>query len=325
MNQYQDIRSWLPAVVLMAVLAFGLAACSRQGPRQKPAHRLQVVTTLFPLYDMARTIGGNDADVTMLLPPGVEPHSFEPRPGDILRLNSADLFIYTGRYMEPWAVSLIKGLDSSQRLSVIDASSGITLLTSREEAAHDHKPAGGEAHHTGGLDPHIWLDFGNARTMVTTILQGFVTRDPDHAAAYRQNAAIYQARLAALDRRYRDELATCGSRTIIQAGHLAFGYLAKRYDLKYVAAFPASGDAEPNARQMTEMVRLIRSTGARYVFYEELVSPRLADTLARETGTRILMLHAAHNVSREELHQGITFPELMERNLTNLTLGLRCR
>ena len=307
------------AGLVIVLLFLAVTGCTPKEQPQQPARKLQVVTTLFPLYDMARAIGGDSAEVSLLLPPGVEAHSFEPRPGDILRLNSADLFIYTGPFMEPWAESLLKGLDT-RRLFVVNAGSGISLLRQGEEQEH-----GGGHEHQGGGDPHIWLDFDNARTMVTTILAGFVVKDPAHADTFRRNAAEYQARLEELDRAYRAGLDVCDTRTIIHGGHFAFGYLAKRYGLRYVSAFPPSGDSEPNARQMAAMVGLIRSTGAGAIYYEELVSPRLADTLARETGTRLLMLNAAHNVSREELSRRVTFPALMERNLENLRQGLRCR
>lgn len=308
----------------LALLIGGLVLLAVTGctPRERAAHhpgKLQVVATLFPVYDMARAIGGESAEVSLLLPPGMEAHSFEPRPGDILRLQTAELFIYTGPSMEPWAESLLKGLDPG-RLRAVNAGAGIPLLRQGEEASRDD----GHRHERGG-DPHIWLDFDNARTMVTTILNGFTAADPAHAAAYRQNAARYQDRLEELDRAYRAGLAECGSRTVIHGGHFAFGYLAKRYGLRYLSAFPPSGDSEPNARQMAAMVAAIRATGSGAIFYEELASPRLADTLARETGARLLILAAAHTISREELTRGITFPEIMERNLANLREGLRCR
>ena len=306
-------------VFVFALLFLAMTGCTPKEQTNRTARKLTVVSTLFPLYDMARSIGGEFADVSLLLPPGVEAHSFEPRPGDILRLNNADIFIYTGEFMEPWAESLIKGLDT-RRLLVINASSGISLLKQGNGRGHS------DGHrHEEGMDPHIWLDFDNARTMVETILSGFVAKDPAHGVTYRQNAATYAARLEELDHNYRVGLATCGSRTIIHGGHFAFGYLAQRYSLHYVSAFPSSGESEPNARQMAEMVDLIRKTGAGTLFIEELVSPRLADTLARETGARLMMLHAAHNVSRDDLKQGVTFPVLMEKNLENLRQGLQCR
>lgn len=304
------------AMIMLLMLTSGCTPKDRAG---HPSRKLQVVCSLFPLYDMARAIGGEYADVTLLLPPGAEAHSFEPRPGDIIRLQTADLFIYTGPFMEPWAEAMLKGLDT-KRLRIINAGNGISLM---EQGKGGER---GDVHaHQGGKDPHIWLDFDNARAMASTILDGFTAQDPVHEAAYRLNATRYQAHLERLDRAYQAGLADCGTRTIIHGGHFAFGYLAKRYGLRYLSAFPPSGDSEPNARQMAALVNLIRANGSGAIYYEELVSPRLADTLARETGARLLPLSAAHNVSRDDLTRGITFPEIMERNLVNLRQGLRCR
>lgn len=304
--------------VLALLLIMGGAGCRSREPEHRPG-KLQVVATLFPLYDMARAIGGAEAEVSLLLPPGTDAHSFEPRPGDILRLNRADLFVYTGPFMEPWAESLLRGLDN-RGLTAVNAGRGITLL----HAGGGASPGDGHHHEEGG-DPHIWLDAGNARTMLATILAGFTARDPAHAESYRRNAAAYDLRLEELDRACRTALADCGSRTVVHAGHFAFGYLAKRYGLRYLSAYPSSGEGEPTARQVAALVELVRTTGSGTIFYEELASPRLADTLARETGARLLRLSSAHTVSREELARGVTFPEIMARNLESLREGLRCR
>ena len=303
------------AITLIFLL---LSACSVQEQPQRQGKKIQVITTLFPLYDMARALGGKFCEVILLLPPGAEAHTYEPRPGDLLRLNKADIFIYTGSAMEPWAASILKSLDN-KRLTVINAGAGISLSKQGRSVDHDDR----HDHRTG--DPHIWLDFGNAQTMMTTILSAFIAKDPANANTYQQNAAVYRARLEKLDHTYRRGLADCDARTIVHGGHYAFGYLAKRYDLRYVAALPATGDGEPNARQMASMVNLIRAAKVHAVFYEEMVSPGLADTLARETQTQLLALNTAHNVTREQLARGVTFSELMDQNLENLRKGLRCR
>ena len=299
------------------------AGCQREN-RTPPVNvdRLQVVTTLFPLYDFSRAIAGNRADVRLLLPPGTEPHNFEPKPDDLLNINRAGLFVYTNRYMEPWAEDLIKGVDRN-RLTVVDASRGLTL----ENAAGDgevEKDHGGHSH-AHGKDPHVWLDFANAGRMVDTILSGFVAKDPANRAYYEANATAYKIRLADLDRQYRARLGGCETKTLLQAGHAAFGYLARRYGLTYIAATGVTGDAEPTPAQLAELVKKVRSLKLRYIFSEELVSPRLAETIAAETGALILPLHAAHNVSKEELAGGVTFIAIMEANLEKLSKGLQCR
>ncbi|HXE96760.1 MAG TPA: zinc ABC transporter substrate-binding protein [Dongiaceae bacterium] len=315
-------------VVFFTVVTFcaALFAAGCKKADVKPAVGLQVVTTLFPLYDFARTIGGDKAQVTMLLPPGVEPHTFEPKPEDMIRISHAGLFVYTNRYMEPWAEKIITGIDS-KALRVVNAGDRVTYRPGVAEDDHDHGHKGDHDHHHDhtGMDPHIWLDFANAALMVDTILDGFVVADPGNEALYRRNAAALKTRLVALDDRYRNTLSSCSTRKLLHGGHYTFGYLAHRYGLEYHALSGISSDSEPSAERMVALVREIRSSGATYLFAEELLSPRLTETLAREAGVGVLLLHGAHNLSRDDLSRGVTFFDLMERNLEQLRKGLQCR
>jgi zinc transport system substrate-binding protein len=320
---------FLPSLIAVAFLFAGLAACGSSGQDRGTAKGLQVVTTLFPLYDFARNVGGEKAHVTLLLPPGVEPHGFEPRPKDILRINQADVFVYTGSFMEPWAESIIKGVDAG-KLVVVDASEGALLHPETEEEGEPHKGGTGPGSHQAGgrketIDPHIWLDLGNAQKMVDNICAGFVRKDPGNKAFYERNAAAYNARLAGLDRRISEGLAQCKTRLFVHGGHYAFNYLAQRYHLTYVSAYGFSPDSEPSPRHLAEMVRTIRQYDAKYVFYEELLQPRVAQTLARETHTLLLPLNGGHNVTAEEMKKGVTFISLLEQDLDNLRVGLQCR
>jgi len=152
-----------------------------------------------------------------------------------------------------------------------------------------------------------------------------VRKDPAGAAVYRTHAEAYLSRLAELDRRFREGLSGCGQRLFLHGGHYAFGYLAKRYGLRYVSAYPLSANAEPTPRRLMELVDLMRRNSLHYIFYEELLSPRVAQTIARETGADLLQLYVIENVSREELAAGATYLSLMEENLKNLRIGLQCR
>ncbi|MBI5632238.1 MAG: zinc ABC transporter substrate-binding protein [Nitrospirae bacterium] len=312
-----------------------LSACARsKDPESKgQSGKLIVVATLFPLYDFARNIAGDRADVKLLLPPGAEPHSFEPRTSDMVMLNRADIFIYTNKFMEPWAEKLLKGIQSS-RLSVVDASSGVRFVQGSidgGEGAYLHqnrKPGQKEDHdeHKGqGSDPHIWLDFSNAQKMVDTIAGAIIAKDPANKDLYTKNAETYKARLADLDKSYQKGLSNCSKKIFINGGHFTFGYLAARYGLRYRAAYGFSPDAEPTARNLADISKTLRQEGLGHLFYEELLSPRIADTIAKETGATLLKLHGAHNISKAEFDGNRTFIELMERNLDSLMTGLQCR
>ncbi len=306
------------AMVVIAVCTLVLASISSCKPSGEPSgvrHRIRVVTTLFPLYDMARHIGGDRADVTLLLPPGVEPHSFEPRPGDIFKINEADIFVYTGKFMEPWAEGIIQGA-ANKNLIVVDAGRGTKMIAG---ILHDSdEPA-------GSPDPHIWLDFDNAKVMTGNIARAFETMDSADRDFYRRNAGDYDRRLTDLDSAYRTALSACGRKEIIYAGHYAFGYLANRYGLKYLAAQGVSPDAEPTASDLVRLVNQIRKDRVRYVFYEELTTPKIAETLAAETGAEMLQLNAAHNLTRDQFEKGLSFFDILGRDLDNLKIGLGCR
>jgi zinc transport system substrate-binding protein len=297
-------------VVLAVLLTLSTARKPDSGGR-----KIRVVTTLFPLYDFARNIGRDKAEVSLLLPPGVEPHSFEPKPSNVVTINEADVFIYTGKFMEPWAENIIKGL-SNKNLIVVDASRGTKMVPGvfRDQ----DEPA-------GSLDPHIWLDFDNAGVMVRNIAQAMEEKDPADKSFFQQNAEGYDRRLTELDSEFRASLSNCQDREIVYAGHYAFGYMTRRYGLKYMAAQGVSPDAEPTANDLVALIEQVKKDNLKYIFYEELTSPKIAETIANETHTQMLLLNAAHNVSKAQFDEGVSFLDILKTDLANLKTGLECK
>lgn len=330
------LRAWIPAcagmtkvgnsgtmqflhrpdvVVFFLTISLSLFSCGKTEKTYTAGQqKIKVITTLFPLYDMARGIGGDKVEVSLLLPPGMEPHSFEPNPRDIVRINEADIFVYTGRFMEPWAERIIKG-HANGNLVIVDASRRVKMIPPLFHS--EDAPA-------GAPDPHIWLDFDNAKTMAGNIAEAFQSKDGNNRNFYRMTADQYNSKLSVLDSAYKAGLSTCRSKELIYAGHYAFGYLARRYGLKYLAAQGVSPDAEPTVRDLVELVRQIKAAGIKYVFYEELTSPKIAETLAGETGARMLLLNAAHNLPKDQFDRGLTFFDILYRDLENLKTGLEC-
>jgi zinc transport system substrate-binding protein len=315
-------KAYLPILAVMILAFFLFPSCQKNEKLTVGKNKLKVVTTLFPLYDFAKDIGREKVDVNLLLPPGVESHAFEPRPADIKRVQDSDIFLFTNKFMEPWVGGLLKGIDT-RNLTIVDASKGITLLQRRgnhgdEEYAH--------AEESGSPDPHIWLDFSNATKMVDTIAAEFIAKDPQNKEFYAKNSYEYNKRLEELDKKYKNTLSQCKKGVIIHAGHFAFGYLAKRYGITYVSAYKGfSPDAEPTPKRLVEITKNVRKYGVKYIYYEELVAPKVANIIAKETGCGLLMLHGAHNVTKEEMESGVTFISLMEKNLENLKVGLQCQ
>ncbi len=277
--------------------------------------RLEIVATLFPVFDFVKAVGQEKVNVSLLLPAGVEPHAFEPKPTDVIRVNKADIFIYTGEYMEPWVKDILKGVFNNN-LAVVDMSRGIELLDEEDnDGHHDH----------GTKDPHIWLDLGNAQVMVNAIANILIEKDPRNKDFYSSNAKEYNEKLSGLDLRFRDAFSRCKYKTIIYGGHFAFGYFAKRYQLKHVSPYPGfSPNAEPTPRAIAELIDKLKRSRIEYVYYEELLDPKVARTIAKETGAKLEMLHGAHNLSKDELTRGLTFLDIMEDNLRKLKTGLVC-
>lgn len=310
---------------LFVALAF--SSCARQEEKKQEMKRLVVVATLFPLYDFAKNVAGQRAEVTLLLPPGAEPHGFEPKPADIVRLNKADVFLYTSPDMEPWAADILKGLQN-RNLEVINTSQGVITGDGQENKEHRHdlqeKQKHGHPDHSGAIDPHIWLDFANAVKMVENIRDGLAKNDPEGKDVYEKNAVSYIEQLKALDERFRKGLQTCEKKVLVNGGHFAFDTMAKRYGFRYVSVYGVSPDAEPTAATLVKLTKLIRENRLDTIFHEELINPRVAETLARETGATLLKLHPAGNLAKEQFDRGETFITLMDRNLESLKTGLKC-
>lgn len=315
-------KSFCPALATAAVKTFvistltielliGILVLRVTAQEQK----LQVVASIFPAYDFAREIGGEQVDLTQLLPPGVEAHGFSPTPRDIIHINQAALFLYTGSQMEPRVEKMLRSLDRGVR--VVDLSSG--LLAEGEEHQDDHHD-----HHN--IDPHFWLDPLQAKIMVERIAQSFSLADPVHASGYQTRAATYLEKLTHLDVKIRQGLSNCGSRTIVSGGHFAFGHFIKRYNLKGISAYPGfSADGKPSPRSIATLIETMRETGAQAVYHEELMDPKVARIIVEETGAALLLLHGAHNVSKDEMNGSVTYLSIMAENLKRLQQGLVCQ
>jgi zinc transport system substrate-binding protein len=182
-------------------------------------------------------------------------------------------------------------------------------------------PGGGQG---GKNDPHIWLDFSLNMNIVDMIASAFSEKDPANAAYYRANAEIYKSKLDALDREYQSSLSPCRQRQMILGGHSAFGYLTQRYGLQQIALYGISPNAEPTPKKLAEVVQAAKNHKVKFIFFESLVNPKLAQVLAKEAGLGTLLLHTGHNVTKEQIKNKTTFLELMEINLNNLRRGLGC-
>ena len=279
------------------------------------------MATVFPLREFAAAVAGERGETELLLPPGAGVHTWQPRPGDIGRLAACDLLVYIGANLEPWLPGLLKALPGG-KVRTLEVTAGLSLLEAAADDEHGHNREGGPDKH---LDPHVWLDFDLDGRIVRKIADELSLIDPAGRPEFTANADRLAARLRELDVKFRDGLAACRGRDIVLAGHGAFGYLARRYGLVQTALYGLSPDAQPRPVDLVEAVELCRRKGVRTVFFENSVSPALSKTLAREIGGRVLVLHAGHNLTREQQDRGADFFALMEENLNSLRDGLGCR
>jgi zinc transport system substrate-binding protein len=288
------------------------------------AEQCSVMTTIFPLTEFAQAVGGDRVKVTQLLPPGAEAHTWEPKPSDIVKLSRADVFICIGAEMEPWVSGILKTIEN-QKLIIIEASQGLSLLRA------DQADAGGEKHHHsnesthGRFDPHFWLNFDYDQKIVDKIAGVLSKRSPAGSGYYRKNAEAYKAKLRDLDLRYRKELGGCNSKEIILGSHAAFAYLARQYGLTQIPLYGISPNADPTPKKMAEVIACAKKYRARAIYYEELVSDKLAKTIAQEVGAKILVLNPGANLTKKQIETKVTFLALMEQNLENLKYGLACK
>lgn len=294
-----------------------LVSCGKISRSENSSGKIRVVTTLFAQYDFTRRVAGDLADVTLLLAPGVESHTYEPSPADIIKIRNSDLFIYTGKYMESWAQGIISGLDS-EKTAVLDVSDGIELISTESEHTGKHEDS-----HAHQIDPHIWTSPANAVIMVQNIASTLSKADPENEQIYSANAQKYISELQALDDDFLQMINASKHKKIMFGGRFAMYYFAKHYGLEYMSAYDScSSETEPGAKLVAEIIDEMKAENIGAIYYEEMSNHAVADRIAEETGAVALLLHSCHNVSKEELARGETYLSLMRQNLENLKKGL---
>jgi zinc transport system substrate-binding protein len=303
--------------VLAAILL--LAACGSNIDMQPVKGKVNVVTTLYPLYYFAQQIGGDDAHVVNLVPAGVEPHDWTPKSRDLKIASEAQIFLYNGAGLEGWTGDFLKGLDSRNSRLIVTASEGIPLIQGNPLANNDQ---GAHGKNALDVDPHTWVSPKSAIRMTENIRDAYIKADPAHREGYETRYNALQERLMALDGRFSTELAGFKGRDIV-VSHQAFGYLCRDYGLKQTALMGLSPDAEPRSQDIVNVIKFIKTHQIRAIFFEELVSNRLADTVANETNVQTLVLNPVEGLTPKQEQAGENYFSLMERNLQNLKKALQ--
>lgn len=362
------------------ILTVSLAGCTDNSDivtePETDSGKLTVVATLFPQYDFAREIAGDKADIQLLLPPGMESHSYEPTPGDIITIHNSDVFLYTGDEMEPWVADIVADVDNNtnnieETPVIADLSSGIELCKDEHNHEHTEDLCTDESHnhddayvhadeeetctddshdhddeaytdeghdhddedtteeesshegHSHEYNPHIWTSPVLAMKMVENVVDAFVEADPDNAAYYEANGAAYLEKLEALDQRFRTIVENADFDTVYVGSKFSLLYFMEEYSLHYVAAYDScEEEAEPSIKRVVSMIKSMKEAGITAVYYQELIEPYIAETIAEAAGAEMYLFHSCHNVSKDDLAAGVTYLSLMEQNAVNLEKGL---
>lgn len=322
--------------LLVCCLAM-LTGCGQQLP-ERDSDRLHIVTTIFPAYDFARAVAGERADVTMLLPPGMESHSYEPTPTDILAVQECDLFIYLGGESDAWVETILSSIEfQGKAMRMVDC---VDLLEEEhvegmqaqpghdhdqhdeaceEEHDHAHTEPEDESHGLGavvGMDEHVWTSPKNAAMITRAIGQQLMQLDAAHASDYQRNAAVYAGKIEELDAEFAAFFDMQPDRTIVFGDRFPLRYFAEEFQLDYYAAFPGCGtQTEPSAATIAFLTEKVRAEQIPTIWYIEFSNHLVADSIAEATGTYAAMFHTCHNVSRDEIESGATYYSLMKENL----------
>jgi len=307
---FKKIIATAAMIVIIVIGGAAVLQLTKQTARTND-DKLLVTASYYPLYDFARQVGGDKVNVVTMTPAGAEPHDYEPSPQALIDAHNAKVFIYNGGPMEPWVDSFL----SDYKNIAVNASQGITLEKTDEDDGHAHDVAS---------DPHFWLDPVLAQQIVNTIRDGLSKADPANSSYYASRANSYNEKLAELDRSFADGLASCTLNTAISS-HGAFSYLAHRYGFTVISIAGIEPEDEPSPAKMAELTNLVKQKGIKYIFFESLVSPRLAQTIALETGAETLVFDPIEGLSAEDQSKGRDYLSVQYDNLKNLRTALECR
>ncbi len=303
-----------------------LIACSAQetnngsleGMPEK--NQIQVVTSIFPVYEITKEIAGDQADVSLMVAENEDAHHYEPSAQAVAAVNEADVFVYSSDVMEFWVDRLLDVVENEE-LRIVKLAEGLDLSVA-EEMEHEYEEAHGHDH--GGSDPHFWLDPIAVSEQLTLITEALADADAAGEGIYRENEAVFQQALNRLDEAYRAALGEAEHREFV-VQHEAFGHLANRYDLHQIAVGGLTTEVEPSPRQLVEVIEFVKTQEVPVIYYQSGENSAIAETVANETDTEIAVLYDLENApaSLNTANNGNLYLEAMYANLAQLSLSVK--
>lgn len=302
MENFKKSIFFLIAVALFAFIFLNFMKKDVQSKTTK------VAVTTFALYDMVKNIAKDRVEIVKILPFGVDVHSFEPTPKLMVKIQHSDLVVFSGAGLEPWVEKFdFKG-------KALNMSKYVKL----RKIEHNE-----DTHHHNGIDPHYWLDIGNMKLSAEVLTKHLDKISPKNKKFFDKNLKIYIEKLDLLDAKYKKVLSTCKRKTIV-VNHNAFGYVANRYgfDVKHLTGL--SPQSEPSAKKMSELITFIKNTGVNTIFFESFVSNRAIKSIAKESGVKVDVLQPMGNITSDEYKKGLSYFDIMNKNLDKLSKALMC-
>ncbi|MDO9207578.1 MAG: zinc ABC transporter substrate-binding protein [Sulfuricurvum sp.] len=301
----------------VSFIAFYFAFSPKEQAASFSSAKPIVSVSTFTLYEAANAVAGETLQISSIIPLGSDAHAFSPSPSHVANISKSALFIYSGAGFEAWAEPLRNSLPRT--VKVIDMSTHVTLIKSEKGSDEHH-----DDHDHGIYDPHYWLDIDNMIRMTQAMEAEFSKLIPANAPLYHANAAVYITKLEQLKSDYAEGLKECKNRTLV-TNHDAFGYLAHANHLKNISVIGLSSDEQPSAKTISEVITLVKKEGIKTIFFEELISDNVAQTIASESGANAKSLQPLENISEEELKSHQTYASIMRDNLTKLSEAMECR
>lgn len=305
-------------IALVAVAVIAMAGVVLFSANKKSEEKLKIVATNFPAYDFSRAVAGENADIKMLVSPGAETHDFEPTPQDIIDIKNSDLFVYVGGESDEWISDIIKDidLDKTKVVKMMDAVSVVEEDVIEGMEAEEEEEEGEEVEY----DEHVWTSPKNAVKIVNAILE----KVSDKSDSYKKNAEEYIAKLNELDAEFREVVKNANRKTVIFGDRFPLRYFVDEYGLNYYAAFPGCAEqTEASSKTISFLIDKVKSEKVPVVFKIELSSGKIAETIAKETGAKVVEFNAVHNVSAEDFKAGVTYVTLMKKNVSALKEALQ--
>ncbi|MDR1903740.1 MAG: metal ABC transporter substrate-binding protein [Treponema sp.] len=306
-------------ICITVSFTLAVSAGGRRDARRNADGKIDVVATIFPPYDFVRAIAGDKVNLTMLLPPAAESHSFEPTPQDIIQVQNSDIFIYVGGESDEWVNKILDSMDTSRMkiITLMDCVEVVEEIIVEGMQEEEEEEAGAE------YDEHVWTSPRNAKLIIQKIADVLKEVDTANAAVYEKNTSAYLSKLDSLDASFQNVVNGARRKTIIFGDRFPFRYFADAYGLSYFAAFPGcSTETECSAATVAFLINKVKAEGLPVVFYIELSNEKIADIICEETGAKKLLLHAVHNITRNDFMNGVTYYDLMTQNINNLREAL---